>query len=89
MLKQKLVLKARTVVAEALKNNDENTAKWYLERKARDEFSVKNVTELEGGLKVSLVEFVKNGSSKDADKRNGQDENTGDIRAADNRALPD
>lgn len=89
MLKQKLVLKARTVVAEALKNKDENTAKWYLERKARDEFSVKNVTELEGGLKVSLVEFVKNGSSKDADKRNGQDENTGDIRAADNRALPD
>ncbi len=41
MLKQKLVLKARTVVAEALKNNDENTAKWYLERKARDEFAAK------------------------------------------------
>jgi hypothetical protein len=41
MLKQKLVLKARTVVAEALKNKDENTAKWYLERKARDEFSTK------------------------------------------------
>lgn len=89
MLKRKLVLKARTVVANALEKEDENTAKWYLERKARDEFSVKNVTELEGGLKVSLVEFVKNGSSKDADKRNGQDENTGDIRAADNRALPD
>ena len=89
MLKQKLVLKARVVVAEALKNKDENTAKWYLERKARDEFSVKNVTELEGGLKVSLVEFVKNGSSKNTDTRNGQDENTGDIRAADNRALPD
>ena len=89
MLKQKLVLKARVVVAEALKNKDENTAKWYLERKARDEFSVKNVTELEGGLKVSLVEFVKNGSSRNTDTRNGQDENTGDIRAADNRALPD
>lgn len=41
MLKQKLVLKARAVVAEALKNGDENTAKWYLERKARDEFSTK------------------------------------------------
>lgn len=41
MLKQKLVLKARTVVAEALKNKDENTAKWYLERKARDEFAAK------------------------------------------------
>lgn len=89
VLKKKPVLKAKQIVINYLNSNDIDTAKWYLERKARDEFSVKNVTELEGGLKVSLVEFVKNGSSKDADKRNGQDENTGDIRAADNRALPD
>ena len=41
MLKRKLVLKARTVVANALEKEDENTAKWYLERKARDEFSTK------------------------------------------------
>lgn len=41
MLKQKLVLKARNVIAQALENKDENTAKWYLERKARDEFSTK------------------------------------------------
>lgn len=41
MLKQKLVLKARTVVANALEKEDENTAKWYLERKARDEFAAK------------------------------------------------
>ena len=40
-LKQKLVLKARTVVANALEKEDENTAKWYLERKARDEFAAK------------------------------------------------
>lgn len=41
MLKEKLVLKARTVIAESLNNKDENTAKWYLERKAKDEFSTK------------------------------------------------
>nr|DAN37011.1 MAG TPA: Sf6 terminase small subunit gp1, octamer, DNA-binding, CAPS buffer.65A [Caudoviricetes sp.] len=40
-LKQKLVLKARTIVANALEKEDENTAKWYLERKARDEFAAK------------------------------------------------
>lgn len=41
MLKEKLVLKARTVIADALNNKDENTAKWYLERKRKDEFSTK------------------------------------------------
>lgn len=46
MLKEKLVLKARTVIAEALNRKDENTAKWYLEKKKKDEFS--NRTELTG-----------------------------------------
>jgi hypothetical protein len=40
-LKEKLVLKARTVIAESLNKQDENTAKWYLERKAKNEFSTK------------------------------------------------
>ena len=60
MLKQKLVLKARTVVAEALKNKDENTAKWYLERKARDEFAAKQevaVGNLESSpFKIEIVD---------------------------------
>lgn len=38
MLKKKLVFKARTVVAAKLNAGDVNTAKWYLERKARNEF---------------------------------------------------
>lgn len=41
LLKDKLILKARTVVAEALNNKDKDTAKWYLERKRKDEFSTK------------------------------------------------
>lgn len=45
-LKEKLVLKARTVIATALNNNDETTAKWYLERKRKDEFSTKQETVL-------------------------------------------
>lgn len=39
--KEQLTLKARTVIANALNNKDENTAKWYLERKAKNEFSTK------------------------------------------------
>lgn len=40
-LKEKLVLKARSVIADALNKKDENTAKWYLERKCKNEFSTK------------------------------------------------
>lgn len=61
LLKQKLVLKARSVIAEALNRKDENTAKWYLERKKKDEFG-KADTEINLGLSVE----VKDNKSKDA-----------------------
>ena len=40
-LKERMIFKARTVIADALNNKDENTARWYLERKRKDEFSTK------------------------------------------------
>ena len=46
MLKKKMIFKARSVIADALNNKDENTAKWYLERKAKDEFGTR--TEITG-----------------------------------------
>lgn len=44
--KEQLTLKARTVIANSLNNKDENTAKWYLERKKKDEFGTR--TEVTG-----------------------------------------
>lgn len=41
-LKERMIFKARTVIADALNKNDENTAKWYLERKKKDEFSTRS-----------------------------------------------
>lgn len=38
MLKEKLVLKARTVIANALNKEDRDMAKWYLEKKKKNEF---------------------------------------------------
>ena len=38
MLKDKLVLKARTVIADALNKKDKEMAKWYLEKKKKNEF---------------------------------------------------
>lgn len=57
-LKESLVLKARTVIANSLNNKDENTAKWYLERKRKDEFSIKQEVNTELQIKTALVEFV-------------------------------
>lgn len=55
-LKESLVLKARTVVADALNRKDENTAKWYLERKKKDEFSTKTEQETTiNGIETALV----------------------------------
>lgn len=39
--KQQLAFKARRVVAEKIKRGDLTTAKWYLERKVKQEFSLK------------------------------------------------
>lgn len=41
VLKKKPVLKAKQIVINYLNSNDIDTAKWYLERKARDEFAAK------------------------------------------------
>ena len=66
MLKEKLILKARSVIAESLNNKDENTAKWYLERKRKDEFSTKQENEVNLNIKQALVEFV-DGKSESSD----------------------
>ena len=52
MLKETLVLKARSVIATSLNNKDENTAKWYLERKRKEEFSTKVENHFSGGFNI-------------------------------------
>jgi hypothetical protein len=39
--KEQLTLKARSVIAKALNNNEIDTAKWYMERKRKSEFSIR------------------------------------------------
>lgn len=55
--KEQLTLKARTVIATSLNNKDENTAKWYLERKCKNEFSTKVENEISGkGLNIMVAD---------------------------------
>ena len=55
-LKDRMIFKARSVIAEALNNRDKEVAKWYLERKAKNEFSTKveNETTI-NGIETALV----------------------------------
>ena len=52
MLKTKPILKARQTVYNNL--DDAKHAEWYLERKAKKEFSQKVETEHSGGVKMSI-----------------------------------
>lgn len=49
LLKKKPNLKAKNVVLEAINNNDVQSAKWWLEKKAKDEFSSRNEVTGEDG----------------------------------------
>lgn len=60
MLREKLVMKARSVIADALNRKDENTARWYLERKRKDEFSTRQETSgIIGLMKVEEPDLEK------------------------------
>ena len=49
-------IQARLVVHNALKRNDRDMAKWYLERKAKDEFSTKQEFDTTVNNKVVIVD---------------------------------
>lgn len=56
LLKEQIKTKAKLNVAEAITNNDVDMSKWYLERKAKDEFSTKQT--IDGELSVKRLEDV-------------------------------
>lgn len=69
MLKQKMIFKARSVIADSLNNKDEKTAMWYLERKCKDEFSTKQ--EIGGNVSVQKVFITKEDEKNALEHING------------------
>ena len=55
-LKQHPTAKARLNITEAIENGNEDLSKWWLERKAKDEFSTKQ--EVSGDIKLKRLEDV-------------------------------
>lgn len=49
-------IKARMVIHKALDNGDKDMAKWYLERKARDEFSTKQEFDATVNNRVEIID---------------------------------
>lgn len=59
LLKDSLVLKARTNIAEKIEKGDLETSKWYVERKKRAEFSTRQeVTGQDGAPIVPQIEIL-------------------------------
>ena len=54
LLKEKIKIQAKLNIAESIEKKDIDDSKWYLERKAKDEFSTKQ--EISGDIKVKKLE---------------------------------
>lgn len=52
LLKESVAMKAKRNLAISIEQGDTNDSKWYLERKKKDEFSLKTETELSGSIGV-------------------------------------
>jgi hypothetical protein len=60
LLREKMPLKAREVIQAALNDVDYNTAKWYLERKKKDEFSIHSTVESTNTTELTVAEQYPN-----------------------------
>lgn len=58
-LQQKPLIKSILVINKALDEGDVSTAKWYAERKCKDEFSLKTETEHSGQIQSKVVYIEK------------------------------
>lgn len=56
LLKDKPKIKAKLNVAEAIENKDIDMSKWYLERKAKEEFSAKQIidADIDGEVTINI-----------------------------------
>lgn len=54
MLKEQVKMRAKLNISEAIENKDTGISKWYLERKAKDEFSTKQEIQADVNNEVTI-----------------------------------
>jgi hypothetical protein len=57
LLKEQLKIRAKINITEAITAKDKLLSQWYLERRAKDEFSPKSEVENTGSLTVNIVKY--------------------------------
>ncbi len=67
VLKEKVTLHARMNLAASIAGGDLTDSKWYLERKKRDEFSLKQETAHSGSVDIGLREILNELDGRSAD----------------------
>lgn len=55
LLKEQPKTKAKLNIAEAIEKEDVDISKWYLERKAKDEFSTKQIIDADVNTDISIT----------------------------------
>ena len=70
MLNYDLINAARATVADAVMSGDVKAAKWYLERKAAEEFSTKQAVAFEGAVIELSIEDKEKALKDMVDKYN-------------------
>lgn len=59
LLKEQPKMKAKFILANAIEEGNLNTAKWYLERKAKEEFSTRQEAEVSMLSPVVVIDDIK------------------------------
>lgn len=54
LLKEKVKIQAKLNIAESIENKDVDDSKWYLERKAKDEFSAKQIIDADVSSDITI-----------------------------------
>jgi len=66
-LKEQPVLKARKVLLDAIEDGDKQSSQWYLERKKKDEFSQKVVTDVTATHEITVKSNIPCAPNEDGD----------------------
>lgn len=61
LLKEQPKIKAKMNIVKNINKEDKDTSKWYLERKSKDEFSLKQEldTNIDGKIEISMSNEIK------------------------------
>ena len=68
LLKNSVALKAKANIAKSIDEGDKADTRWWLERKRKDEFSLKHEHELSGDLTLNVITGIDGSPNSEVEK---------------------